>query len=146
MLIRASLALSMLVAATAWGQSHPERQQLLGSWQVEDGGNHETWVLENDGEMLRIARSEDGKVTFDLKCKPNGTDCASSDEGKKVKVSMYFNGSNLVQLETRDSYVTTRTFALDGKPDQMKIDVNPVTGPGKPYTLKLARHVEATAR
>jgi hypothetical protein len=49
-------------------------------------------------------------------------------------------------METKDTRVTTRKFAVDGQTDRMIIDVNPITDSGKPYTLRLTRHLQASAR
>jgi len=146
MLIRRLLAAGFLLTAAAWSQDRGNRESLLGTWQVEEGATHETWSLESKGEILQVVRTDDGKVTLDVKCKPDGSDCRGTDEGKKVVVSTYYNGSALVEMETKDTRVTTRKFAVNGQTDRMIIDVNPITDSGKPYTLRLTRHLQASAR
>jgi len=143
---RQFLRVGFLLTTAAWAEDHADRANLLGSWQAENRDSHEMWSLESKGDVLRVVRTDDGKVTLDVKCKPDGTDCSGTDEGKKVTVIMYFNGASLVQMETKESNVTTRKFSLDGGPERMTIEVNPITGPGKHYTMLLTRHLEAAVR
>jgi hypothetical protein len=146
MLIRTLFAAGFLLSMAAGAGDRADRDNLLGIWQAAEGASHEAWSLESKGDVLRVVRTDNGKVTLEATCKPDGTDCSATDEGKKVTVIMYFNGPALVQMETRDSYVTTRKFALDGESGRMTIEVNPITGPGKHYTLLLTRHLQAAAR
>ncbi len=120
-----------------------ERERLLGTWDPQDTSMHESWSLESDGSKLHITRTEAGKVTLDLECAPNGSECQARDEGKKAKVTMYFNGTTLVQFETRDNDVTRRRFEPSG--DKMKVDEEPLTGSGKAHSIELVRRVRASA-
>jgi len=45
--------------------------------------------LESKGGKLRVARTEEGKVTLMLSCAPDGTDCSGTDDNEKVTVNMY---------------------------------------------------------
>lgn len=140
------LVAALLFAEVAWGQVGPGREQLLGSWQVEDGDNHEAWSLQSEGDTLHVVRTNNGKVTLDINCTPDARECNSTDEGKIAKITMYFDGSALILKEARGSNVTTRTFTSEPKTDTMTIDVNPVTGPGKRLALRLTRHLRAALR
>ena len=59
--------------------------------------------------------------------------------GKKVKISMYFNGPTLVQLETIGANVTKRHFTVTEKPDMMELEVMPIVGKAKPEKLHLRK-------
>ena len=137
------LAPALLLAGLALAEE-PDREALLGNWRLENATKHEAWSLESDGSMLHVVRSDEGKVNLDLKCKPNGDKCPGTDEGKKVYVSMYFNGSALVQIETHDEDVIKRRFELDGQ-GALKIDQNPLSQPAKRQSLQLVREVKAAA-
>jgi len=141
--IRTLLAAGFLLTTSGWANDRADRENLLGTWQSSEGDSHETWSIESKGDVLWIMRTDGSKATLEVKCKADGIDCPGTDEGKKVTIAMYFNGSALIQMETRDSYVLTRKFALGGEPGRLTIEVNPITGPGKHHTLLLTRHLEA---
>jgi len=79
MITRTLLAAGFLLTTVAWAEDHADRANLLGSWQAENRDSHEMWSLESKGDVLRVARTDDGKVTLDVKCKPDGTDCSGTD-------------------------------------------------------------------
>jgi hypothetical protein len=62
----------------------------------------------------------------DFTCATDGHDCDIKISGKKAKVSLYYNGSALIQLETRGDTVTKRKFLVDGS--GLKVEVTPMTG------------------
>ena len=142
-----TLLAGLLIGAGLWAQAgdNVARENLLGTWQLESGATHESWSLESDGAILRVVRKDEGKVSLDLECKPDGSMCKGMDDGKKVQVTMYFNGAALVQIETRDQEVIRRRFELDGHGD-LTIDQNPLNDPAKRHSLQLVRLVKAAAR
>jgi hypothetical protein len=129
----------LLLALPVLADEQADRAQLIGKWLSEDSATQETWILESKGDSLRVTQSDGDKTIAEFECKPSGVECEGTDSGKKAKVTMYFNGSALVQLETRGSDVTKRRFALTGKPDMMDVEVIPLVGEGKTETLHLKR-------
>jgi hypothetical protein len=140
---RTGLAGILILAGAAFAGDLEDREKLLGHWQ-NGSGNKEVWMLESKGELLHVTRSEEGKVTLEAECRPDGSDCNGTESGKKIKISMYYNGPALVQMETHDSSVTTRKFTLNGE-SGLSIEVKPITGPGKAETITLTRNVEAAS-
>jgi hypothetical protein len=133
---------ALLTGGLALAGDNTARENLLGTWELQNSATHESWSLESDGAVLHVVRKDDGKVNLDLRCKPDGSECTGTDEGKKVRVTMYFNGAALVQIETRDQSVIKRRFELDGQ-DDLKIDLNPLNEPAKRHSLQLVRQVRA---
>jgi hypothetical protein len=137
------LLIASLLTASSVMAADVERERLLGTWEPQNTAVHEVWTLESDGSRLHIVRTEDGKTTLDLECVPNGSECMAKDEGKKAKITMYFNGAVLVQFETRDGDVTRRKFEPEG--DRMKVEEEPLTGSAKTHSADFARRLRADA-
>lgn len=139
MWIRLLLLSALSLVALSAEDEVAERKRLLGAWRVDGAAIPETWTLEDVGDALHVFRSAQGKVDFDLLCATKGQDCNGKDEGHKVKVSTYYNGPILVELETRDGNVTKRRFIHEGKTDRLVIDTQPLSGDGKSSRLELVR-------
>jgi hypothetical protein len=116
------------------------RAQLIGSWQQQDasGKGIFVWVVETKGNALRITNSQGDQKLSEIECRP-GAECEGTASGKKSKVTMYFNGPTLVQLETVGSDVIKRQFTVKEQPDMMEIEVIPIIGSAKAETLHLKR-------
>ncbi|HVW09814.1 MAG TPA: hypothetical protein VHC90_14595 [Bryobacteraceae bacterium] len=101
-----------------------DRDKLVGSW-TEAGGEH-AWVIESSANGLHMTQIEGTAPVADFTCATDGHDCDIRISGKKAKVSLYYNGSALVQLETKGDVITKRKFFIDG--GGMKVEVTPMTG------------------
>jgi len=74
-----------------------------------------------------------------------GRECEGKDAGREAKISLWFSGPKLVQLETRGSEVVKRRFAASQPGDSMEIEVIPIVPDGKKQVLKLKRLHPTTA-
>jgi hypothetical protein len=101
-----------------------DRDGLIGTW-TESGGSH-GWVIENGAKGLHMTQLESSAPIADFTCTTDGNDCAIKISGKKGTVSLYYNGSALIQLETRGDTITKRKFQVDGS--GLKVEVTPMTG------------------
>ncbi len=54
-------------------------------------------------------------------------------------MTLYFNGPNLVMLETKGSEVVKRRFGPTEKGDTLELEVIPMGADGKPETLHFQR-------
>jgi hypothetical protein len=117
------------------------RAHLIGTWQQQDdaGKGISVWVVETKANSLHITNSQGDQKVSEIDCKPTGAECEGTASGKKAKVSMYFNGPTLVQLETVGSDVIKRQFTVKEQPDVMEIEVMPIIGNAKSETLHLKR-------
>jgi hypothetical protein len=66
------------------------------------------------------------------------------DAGRHAKVTFYFNGAKLVQLETRGSKVVKRRFSVDDQGDSMEVEEIPVVPEGK-TVIEQFKRVQASA-
>ena len=116
------------------------RAQLMGAWQQQDdsGKGISVWVVETKGNSLHITNSQGDQKLSEIECRP-GAECEGTASGKKSKVTMYFSGPTLVQLETVGSDVIKRQFTVREQPDMMEIEVMPIIGNAKAETLHLKR-------
>ena len=124
------------------------RAQLMGAWQQQDDSEKgiSVWVVETKGNSLHITNSQGDQKLSEIDCKPTGAECEGTDSGKKTKVTMYFNGPTLVQLETVGPDVIKRQFTVREQPDMMEIEVIPIIGNAKSETLHLKRMPLSTGR
>lgn len=132
---------ALLPLAPVLADDAPARARLIGAWQQQDdsGKGISVWVVETKGDSLHITNSQGDQKISEIECKPTGAECEGTDSGKKVKVSMYFNGPILVQLETVGSDVTKRQFTITEQTDSMELAVMAITGNAKSETLHLKR-------
>jgi len=112
-----------------------DRTKLIGSWRLQDEAGHDAdavWVLESNGDSLHITHSEGVHKIAEFDCTPTGRDCSVKEAGKPTKVSLWYNGSALVELETRGSEVVKRKFGLAADGRTLEIETTPVMPSGKP--------------
>ena len=75
----------------------------------------------------------------DFECNTSGRDCTIKSDGKKATVSVYFNGSLLVMMETRGNEVLKRRFGVLAASGEMQVETIPLTGSGKAATERYKR-------
>ena len=108
-----------LMAALAYGQDKPN---FSGTWQLDAAKcelhnlklGDATWAIEEAENSIHLVENE-GKNKTELKCTTDGKDCSVS--GEKAKASFWYNGSMLVEMETKGDRVTRYRLKLsdDGK-------------------------------
>lgn len=138
---------ALLVAATAFAaQAYAADDQnhakLAGTWQVEQGSAVEggsTWTFQEKSDAIHITTAQGATKLADFDCNTEGRDCTVLESGKKVKVSMWFAGPMLVELETRGSDVVKRRFGISGQGDTLEMEVIPVVPQGKTEQVTLRR-------
>ena len=134
-------AIVLLTIAAAFADEAADRAKLIGTWQLQNGGTpaSSVWKLEDKGDDLRISltQAEQGSSTFE--CNTLGRECEVKDGSRKAKISMWFSGPKLVELETKGSEVLKRRFNITGQGDSMEVEIIPVVPPGKPEVLHFKR-------
>jgi hypothetical protein len=135
---------TVLLAGAAWSADNDPRADtranLAGTWQQTDGsGEKSTWILKETGTSVHIANSNDAQTVADFDCNTVGKECNVKLAGHKSKVSMWFNGSKLVELQTTGDEVVKRRFQVTGKGDTMEIETMPISPAGKTETAHFKR-------
>ena|ERR1035438_1214774 len=134
------IAFGALVGSSAFADSAAERAKLYGSWQTggEGGAGKTVWILENRGNAFHIVNSQGDKKIADFAC-VLGQECGVKDGGRKVKVTLYFNGAKLVEMEIRGEEIVKRRFGAEETGDALDLEVIPVTPEGKTETVHFKR-------
>jgi len=134
------------LGSIALGDDFAERAKLTGTWQAqgEGGAANAVWVLESQGDVFHITNSEGDKKIADYACNL-GKECEVKDGGRKVRVTVYFNGPKLVVMETKGDEVVKRRFGAAQQGDTLELEVIPVAPAGKTEMLHFQRLSNAAA-
>lgn len=133
-----------LLCMVALADVDEDRGKLMGSWQTDQDGS--SWTFTAEGQNLRVTETEGGNKVAEFVCNVDGKACDTKIAGKKVAVSMWFNGPKLVLLETKGSDVIERKFAPDSKSDGMQVEIVQMVPAGKTETVSFKRSPVASAK
>lgn len=137
-----SLALLSPVVMPVHADEQADRASLVGSW-VQSGGNH-AWIINSNANGLHMTQIEGSGTIADFDCDTMGQKCDVKISGHKATVSMYYNGSALVQLENKDGDIVERKFTVSGS--SLKVEVTPMTGRLQTENLEFQRGEPAVAK
>src|SRR5690349_21544456 len=103
MTVRIATLNALLLAAAAFADDDSSRAKLMGRWEQSDGNGEAkcTWALQGLGDSIHVTNSNDIQTVLEFECNTVGKECTLKEAGRPSKVSMWFNGAKLVQLETR---------------------------------------------
>ena len=88
--------------------------------------------------MVRVTYMLGDRKVMDFECSTQGKECEIKDSGKSAKVSLWYNGPTLVELETKGNEVVKRRFAAAPQ-DSLSVEVIPVQPDGKTETVHFRR-------
>jgi hypothetical protein len=131
------LFLTVTVRADDWA----ERAKLDGSWQAPAVGKDpgSVWTFQDKDTTLLVTETRNGEKLLEIDCNTEGKECSARRSGKTVKVSLFYNGPKLVEIETRGNDVVRRRFDASGTGGMLRIEVMPMSPPGKAETIELKR-------
>ena len=138
----------LLLASSAFADDDSSRAKLMGRWE-QSGGNEETkstWDLEGVGSSIHVTNSKGKQTVVEFECNTVGKECAVEDAGRRSKVSMWFNGPKLVELETRGTEIVKRRFSITGDGDTMDLETISIAPSGKVETAHFKRIPSAVAK
>jgi len=138
----------LLLASSAFADDDSSRAKLMGRWE-QSGGNEETkstWDLEGVGSSIHVTNSKGKQTVVEFECNTVGKECAVEDAGRRSKVSMWFNGPKLVELETRGTEIVKRRFSITGNGETMDLETIPIAPSGKVETAHFKRVPSAVAK
>jgi hypothetical protein len=137
-----------LLLGLALADDPSSHAQLLGSWVLADNGASQapsTLTLSADNNNLRVAKSDADHKSTTFECGTMGQECEVKDAGRNVKVSFWFNGPKLVELETHGSDVVKRVYNLLPSGDSLEVQVTPVSPEGKSEVYHFKRAANSMA-
>lgn len=139
---------AVLFGALALADDGASREKIAGQWQLQGGDDKapaESWILESQPDGIHITQLQNGRKLSEFKCNTMGRECEVQDSGQKAKVSFWFSGPKLVQMETRGSEVVKRRFSTADEGEAMQVEVIPIVPDGKPVLLRFKRVPPDTA-
>lgn len=138
----------LVLANTARAGDSDEHAKLIGSWEAIGSGKEAgtIWTLVQADSKMSITQSHDGQKVLYVECSMGGAVCEVKESGKPTKVSMWFNGPKLVEMEVRGSDVLKRRFQASEDGATLQIEVIPVAPGGKADLLQLKRLTAAADR
>lgn len=136
----------LFLAASARADDWAERAKLDGTWQSSTEGKDagSVWTLQDKDTTMLVTETRNGEKLLEIDCNTEGKECTGKRSGKTVKVTLYYSGPGLVEIETRGSEVVRRRFDASGAGGTLRIDTTPMSPPGKAETIELKR-LTATA-
>jgi len=140
---------AVLCWACAAADDVDSRAKISGEWQLQSGSGKasgESWILDGKDDAIRVTQFQSGRKLAEFDCNTLGRDCEAKDSNRRVKVSFWFNGPKLVQLETRGTDVVKRRFSVVEQGDEMEVEVIPIFPAGKPVVTRFKRVQVAAAR
>jgi len=137
------LALFVVVGVSQSAGQIAGREKLLGSWVSlnQTGQTAMVWTFGRSGDAYQIMLVEGSDKIAEYSCKADGQECEIKTSGKKAKMSMWFNGPALIQVETQGSNVVKRRFAVRPTGETMELEVIPVVPGGKTEVIEFKRVV-----
>lgn len=132
-----TMAVLSPLTAPAQADEKADRASLVGSW-VQNGGS-DAWIIDSRADGLHVTQIEGSGPVADFQCNTEGQSCDIKISGHKASVSMYYNGSALVQLETKGDLVVKRRFSILPSGNSMKVEVTPMTGRVQTEQLEFER-------
>jgi len=129
------------LGSSAFADDFADRAKITGTWQGEAKA---VWVLESQGDTFHITNSQGDKKIVEMAC-TLGKECEVKESGRKVKVTLYFNGPKLVVVKTRGDEIVKLRFGAAETGETLELEVIPVAPEGKTETLHLKRMPSAAA-
>jgi hypothetical protein len=123
-------------------------KQLIGSWQLQDQSTENSatrWIFAVDGGNLQITQLDGDTIVTKSKCSTNGSTCELKAGGNKGMISMWYNGTKLVQMETHGSVIIKRRFAVLSPGNVMEMEVIRIVPSGNTETFRF-RRLQASAQ
>ncbi len=132
---------ALLLGASAFA-GDAEWAKLMGAWQSQggtDNAGRATWLLEAKGDAVHVTYLEGNQKLAEFECDTSGRECAAKDSGHPAKISLWFNGPTLVELETKGPEIVKRRFAVAGTGEEMDVELIPVVSKSKAETVHFKR-------
>jgi hypothetical protein len=137
-------AMTLLLNSVAFADDAADRAKLTGQWRLQTenpSDPNSIWTIDQKADSIRIVAMKGDQKLSEIECNTSGRECETKDSGRQVKVSLYFNGPKLIELETRGSEVIKRRFGVAGSGDVMELEIIPIVPSGKTETLRF-KHVD----
>ena len=140
--MRATICTCVLAVATSVTLM-AQTPDLSGTWQNQTNGAQK-WVLEQKTDKIHIKEMVGDKVEADFTCSLSGQECPAKLDGHSEKVTMYFNGSKLVELRERGSETIKQRLELSADGKTLTVETVPLDSNQKTETETFRRQVSSS--
>jgi hypothetical protein len=127
------LILAFALTPISFAQAASSPPDLSGTW-LDSSNATAKLALTEKGDKIEVREIDGDKVTADYTCSLSGEQCDIKEDGRPVKVMIYFNGSKLVEITERGSDVEKRRFSLSQDGKTMQVETIPLSSSGKSST------------
>jgi hypothetical protein len=137
--MKITLALMALISGfvpISLAQGPASDPDLSGTWL--DGAASKITFNEK-GDEIQVREMDGDRVIADFSCNLSGQQCDVKEAGHTVKVTMYYNGSKLVEITERGNDVEKRRFSLGQDGATMQMEIIPLSSPNGKATTRTYR-------
>ena len=130
--------LVLVLGVSALADDAINRAKLSGAWQLGDEKGPR-WILDQRLDDVHLTYLEGDRKVTEFECNTIGRECQTKVSGKSAKVSMWFSGSKLVELDTKGQEIVKRRFAVADQGDVLELEVIPILPGGKSEAFHFRR-------
>lgn len=123
-------ALAFAFAPILFAQGAASPPDLSGNW-VDSTNSTQKITISEKGDTIKVREMDGDRVVADYTCNLSGQPCKFKEEGRPVQVTLYYNGSKLVEFKQRGNEVEKRLFTLSNDGKTMQVETIPLSSTGK---------------
>jgi len=136
--------LAMMLGSASNAKAAGDRDKLNGSWAPRSSANPgetraQLWTFRAEGSVLHVIETDGEKKIADFMCDTKSGGCEVKIDGKRTMVYLWFDGSRLMEIETRTSETLERSFTILPEGDAMEMKIIPLVLNGKIETFQYKR-------
>ena len=136
--------LGFLIGSALSAKAAGDRDKLSGTWVPRLPANQgETrlprWTFRAEGSVLRVTEDDEQRKIADFSCDTQRGGCEVKIDGRKTMVYLWFDGSSLMEIETRGPDTLERSFSMLPEGDAMQMKIIPLVLNGKIETFQYKR-------
>ena len=138
MQIKALIISSIFLAAVAAIPAAAQTPDLSGNW-VADSNASNKWILQQKDGKMHVQEMIGDKVETEFTCSLYGQECSARENGHAEKITMYFNGTKLVELRERNGSTVKQRLTLSDDGKTLSVETVPLSSNDKPETMSFRR-------
>lgn len=114
------------------------KPDISGTW-VESTNEAIKWVFTSKDDSMHVREMDGDRLVADFTCVVDGQECAVKEDGRPLKVMLYYNGPVFVAIRERGNDVTKEriTVSPDGK--TLEVETVPLSETQKSEKLTFER-------
>ena len=135
------LILGFAFASISFAQAGASDPDLSGTW-VDKSNSALKYVFNEKGDKIQVQESDGDRMIANYSCNLSGSECAVKEDGKPVKVMIYYNGAKLIEIRERGNDVEKRRFSLGADGKTLVMEIIPLSSGGKTSTRTFQKQAE----